>query len=36
MTFADLPGRGERSALSFDGGVEELGRYFAELEAPYD
>ena len=35
MPFADLPGRGERSAPSFDGGAEELGRYFAELEALY-
>jgi hypothetical protein len=35
MTFTDLPGRGERSAPSFDGGAEELGRYFAELEALY-
>jgi hypothetical protein len=36
MTFADLPGRGEQSALSFDGSAEELGCYFAELEALYD
>jgi hypothetical protein len=33
MPFADLPSRGERSAPSFDGGAEELGRYFSELEA---
>jgi hypothetical protein len=36
MTFADLPGRGKRLAPSFDGGAEELGRYFTELEALYD
>jgi hypothetical protein len=36
MTFTDLPGWGERSALSFNGGAEELGHYFAELEALYD
>jgi hypothetical protein len=36
MTFTDLPGRGKRSALSFDGGAEELSRYFMELEALCD
>jgi hypothetical protein len=36
MTFADLPGQGERSAPSFDGSAEELGCYFTELEALYD
>jgi hypothetical protein len=36
MTFADLPGRGKRSAPSFDGSAEELGCYFVELEALYD
>ena len=36
MTYADLPGRGERSAPSFDGAAGELGRYFAEVEALYD
>ena len=33
MPFADLPGRGECSAPSFEGGTEELGQYFSELEA---
>jgi hypothetical protein len=33
MPFADLPSQGKRSAPSFNGGAEELGRYFSELEA---
>lgn len=33
MTFADLPGRGERSAPSFEGSAEELARYFSELDS---
>ena len=33
MTFADLPGRGECSALSFEGSVEELAHYFSELDS---
>jgi hypothetical protein len=32
MPFADLPGQGERSAPSFAGGVEEVSRYFSELD----
>jgi len=36
MTYADLPGRGERAAPSFDGTATELGRYFSEVEALYD
>jgi hypothetical protein len=33
MPFVDLPSRGEHLAPSFDGGTEELGCYFSELEA---
>jgi hypothetical protein len=33
MPFADLPSRGEHSVPLFDGGAEELGCYFSELEA---
>ena len=33
MTFADLPGRGERSAPSFEGSTEELAHYFSELDS---
>jgi hypothetical protein len=33
MPFADLPSRGECSVPLFDGGTEELGHYFSELEA---
>ena len=35
MPFADLPGRGERSAPNFAGSAEELGRYFSELDNLY-
>jgi hypothetical protein len=36
MPLADLPGRGEHTVPHFDGDPEELGRYFAEVEALFD